>query len=421
VLERGQRMKLLHILPSVDPAYGGTTEAVRRISEVCRDDGHTIEIASLDDPECEFVARFPFKVHALGPTQGNYKYAPRFRGWLREHHREYDCVVVHGIWQYQSFGTWQALHRTRTPYVIYTHGMLDPWFKRTYPLKHAKKWLYWPWGEYRVLRDAKAVLFTCEEERDLARESFWLYKAREVVVGLGTSSPDVDLKAAREEFLIHFPELRAKRLALFLGRIHPKKGCDLLIEAFAKTLAAGTVACDGESRGTVAYDGHLSAKPVAYDENWHLIIAGPDSDGWGLELQRRCVELGIDTQVTWTGILNGSLKWGSIAAAEFFILPSHQENFGIAVVEALACNVPVLITDKVNIWKEIQQDDAGLVANDDLDGIQFLFRQWQALSETEREAMRVNGGKCFRDHFEISASARRLLHVIEDICNIAPR
>jgi len=382
-------MKLLHILPSVDPAYGGTTEAVRRISEVFRDDGHVVEIASLDAPDSEYVAKFPFHVHALGPSKGAYKYAPRFKPWLRQHHRDYDCIVVHGIWQFQSFGAWQALHGTATPYVIYPHGMLDPWFKRTYPMKHIKKWLYWPWGDYRVLRDARAVLFTCEEERILARKSFWLYRAKEIVIGLGTAAPDVDLQAAREEFLSRYPHLRGKRLALFLARIHPKKGCDLLIEAFATTLAL--------------------------DSDWHLVMAGPDSDGWGAKLQQRCAELKIDHQVTWTGILKGSMKWGSLAAAECFVLPSHQENFGIAVAESLACNLPVLITDKVNIWKEIADDTAGLVSNDDLNGIQSLFRQWVAMTDAQRAAMRVNSGNCFREHFEISASARRLLHVLEDI------
>ncbi|MEB0151131.1 glycosyltransferase, partial [Pseudomonas sp. CCC2.2] len=84
-------------------------------------------------------------------------------------------------------GTWRALAKKKIPYFIFTHGMLDPWFKKNYPLKHLKKWLYWTWGEYRVLRDAKAVLFTCEEEKILARQSFWLYKANEVVTAFGTA------------------------------------------------------------------------------------------------------------------------------------------------------------------------------------------------------------------------------------------
>ncbi|HMG05900.1 MAG TPA: hypothetical protein VK581_10585, partial [Chthoniobacterales bacterium] len=111
----------------------------------------------------------------------------------------------------------------------FPHGMLDPWFKRTYPRKHMKKLLYWPWAEYRVLRDAAAVLFTSEEERRLARESFSLYHCKEIVVNYGTAAPEVDLESAREDFLEAFPKLRGQRFFLFLGRLHEKKGCDLLI------------------------------------------------------------------------------------------------------------------------------------------------------------------------------------------------
>ena len=99
------------------------------------------------------------------------------------------------------------------PYFVYTHGMLDPWFKRTYPLKHLKKCFYWPWGEYRVLRDAKAVLFTCEEEKLLARQSFGLYQAHEVVVSYGTNGPTGDAEAQRAAFLAQYPALAGKASA----------------------------------------------------------------------------------------------------------------------------------------------------------------------------------------------------------------
>ena len=102
-----------------------------------------------------------------------------------------------------------------TPYFVFPHGMLDPWFKRTYPLKHLKKLLYWPWAEYRVLRDAAAVLFTSEEERRLARESFWPYRCNEVVVNYGTAAPEIDLASAREDFFGSFPQLRGQAVPAF--------------------------------------------------------------------------------------------------------------------------------------------------------------------------------------------------------------
>ena len=89
--------------------------------------------------------------------------------------------------------------------------MLDPWFKKQYPLKHLKKWMYWPWAEYRVLRDAQAVLFTCEEERVLARESFWLYRCNEVVVSYGTAKPKGDPEVELQEFFAPLSRVCAAR------------------------------------------------------------------------------------------------------------------------------------------------------------------------------------------------------------------
>ena len=167
-------MKILHAMRSVDPALGGPIESVKQLASVLLRMGHRPEVVSLDGPDEPFLQGFPLPLYPLGPPKSFYGRSESYVPWLRQHARDYDVVVVEGIWQFQSFGAWQALHGTEIPYVVFTHGMLDPWFKRTYPLKHLKKWLYWPWAEYRVLRDANAVIFTCEEERLLARESFWL-------------------------------------------------------------------------------------------------------------------------------------------------------------------------------------------------------------------------------------------------------
>ena len=86
--------------------------------------------------------------------------------------QQHDVVIIHGLWQYHSFAAWRALKSTNIPYFVYTHGMLDPWFKNSFPLKHFKKQLYWPFTDYRVLRDAEAVLFTTEQEKILATDLF---------------------------------------------------------------------------------------------------------------------------------------------------------------------------------------------------------------------------------------------------------
>jgi glycosyltransferase involved in cell wall biosynthesis len=167
-------MKILHVISSIDPRGGGPMEALRQRGLRLKEMGHEVEVATLDAPSDPVVGTFPLPAYALGPAVGAYRYSRRLVPWLRSNAQRYDAVVVNGLWQYQSFGTWRALRRIGKPYYVFTHGMLDPWFKRTYPLKHLKKWLYWPWAEYRVLRDAAGVLFTSEEERRLACQSFFL-------------------------------------------------------------------------------------------------------------------------------------------------------------------------------------------------------------------------------------------------------
>lgn len=385
-------MKILNVISSTDPKGGGPIEVINQLGQTLLKQEHIVEIACLDNPNSPWLKAFTLPVYALGPSISSYAYSKHFVPWLRQNATKYDVVIVNGIWQYSSFGVWLALNSLRqrgspTPaYFVFTHGMLDPWFKRTYPIKHLKKWLYWPWADYRVLRDAQAVLFTCESERILAKKSFWLYKCNEKVVNFGTAAPPGNPVAQRQIFLNQFPELCNKRLLLFLSRIHVKKGCDLLIQAFAKVASS--------------------------DNSLHLVMAGPDQTGWQAELQKQARELGVDRKITWTGTLSGDLKWGAFHAAEVLLLPSHQENFGIVVAEAMACGLPVLISNKVNIWREISADGAGLVANDDLNGTVELLQKWLVITPDEQNNMRQKAQKSFQERFEIHQAAKSLLNVL---------
>jgi glycosyltransferase involved in cell wall biosynthesis len=380
-------MKILHLLATADFRAGGPTESVRQSSASLIAMGHHVEVVTLDDPAAPYLSAFPLVVHALGPGRGNYKLSPGLVPWLREHGREYDAAIVNGLWQYHGYAAWKTLRALGVPYYVFPHGMLDPWFKRTYPLKHLKKWLYWPWFEYRVLRDAHKVLFTAQEELLLARQSFWLYRAQEEVVSFGTSTPPENADELRQAFQTAHPELAGKRLLLFLGRIHQKKGCDILIEAYAKV--------------------------AALDPSSHLVIAGPDSAQWMAALQSLARELGVAERITWTGMLQAQMKWGAFYASDAFVLPSHQENFGIAVAEALGCGLPVLISDKINIWREVQADGAGLVAPDTVDGTAQNLRHWLELDPASRATMRAQASESFKRRFTVDAMSRDLLRVLQ--------
>ena len=380
-------MNLLRLISSLDPCGGGPIEGARRIDKQLSRLGHRVKVACLDTPGQPWQSDYPATVHALGPAKRGYRYSPALVPWLHANRRRFDAVIVDGLWQYPGLAAWRALAGTDTPYFVFTHGMLDPWFKRTYPLKHLKKWLYWPWAEYRVLRDAKAVLFTCEEERRLARKSFWLYKANEIVTAYGTDAPPDDNDGLlASAFIAAHPETQGKRLFLYLSRIHEKKGCDLLIDAFAQVAAT--------------------------DSSLHLVMAGPDQTGWAANLKQQAQRLGMADRITWTGMLQGDAKWGAFHAAEVFCLPSHQENFGIVVAEALGCGKPVLISDKVNIWREIEADGAGIVRPDTVEGTADALQTWLALAPEAKDRMRKSGLRCFENRYRIEQVAKALIGII---------
>lgn len=387
-------MKFLHIIRSLDPELGGPSEGLRQLARAMNAIGHQTEVATLDPPGVTWATDFNGLVHGLGPGTGFYGYSSRFVPWIRQHASEYDALFVRGLWQYHSFGTWRALHGSKFKYFVFPHGMLDPWSKRRYPLKHVKKWLYWPWAEYRVLRDAQAVLFTSENERILARQSFWLYRCREAVVRYGTAAPTGDPLSQKQVLLERHPELAGKRLLVFMSRIHPKKGCDLLIRAFARVLGG--------------------------DPNWRLVMAGPDQIGWQKRLTDLSRTLGVVDRVSWTGMLAGDLKWGLLHLAEVLALPSHSENFGIVVAEALACGVPVLISDRVNIWREIVEDKAGIAATDTAQGTEDLLRTWINLDAKDRKEMGERARQCFCRRFEVREAASDLVELVS-ACSFSSR
>lgn len=378
-------MRILRSIHTLNPAVGGPIESVRQSSAALRRLGHEVEIVSLDAADAPWLKDSPVPTHALGPGRGSYGYASRFASWIRNRRGEFNAVLVHGVWQYSSFGVWRGLRGSGTPYFVFPHGMLDPWFKKTYPLKHLKKMLYWPWGEYRVLRDATAVLFTSEEERRLARKSFSPYRCHERVVNYGTAPAPVDVSIARDKFFGQFPLLRDKRIFLFLGRLHKKKGPDLLLRAFAEVL---------QSR--------------ASDPTLHLVMAGPASNPT-FSAQLETLAASAHLPVTFTGMLSGDLKWGAFRAADAFVLPSHQENFGIAVAEALACGTPVLISNKVNIWREIVEDGAGLADEDTVEGTKDLLQRWLGLPGSEQDLMRARAAQCFAHRFHIDRATESLV------------
>ena len=372
-------MRILHVISSLSPAGGGPPEAVRQLVRAYAQIGVEVEVATLDEAHAPWLSQLSFPVHALGPAQlGSYGFSPRLSAWLRHNASRFDGIVANGIWSYPNLAVRSAARRAGIPYAVFPHGALDPWFNRQYPLKHFKKILYWPL-QFPVMRDARAVLFTTPTERDLALTSFRPNRWTSLPVPYGISEPEGDPAAQIETFYARFPQLRGRSFLLFLSRLHEKKACDLLLKAFAEI---------------------ASASP-AHD----LVMAGPDQVGLQAKLQQLAADLDVGPRVHWPGMLAGDLKWGALRACDAFVLPSHQENFGLVVVEALAAGRPVLISNQVNIWRDIDEDAVGLVEDDTQQGTERLLRRWLALPPADRDAMAARAHDAFTRRYSMQGAA----------------
>jgi glycosyltransferase involved in cell wall biosynthesis len=388
-------MRLLEVIGSMNPHTGGPCQTIRNLAPCFISQGHALEVVCLDDADSDFLAADPFPVHALGSPWGSYHYHSRLLPWLREHLPNYDAVILNGIWQYQGHALWQACKRPKSPpFYIFPHGMLDPWFQKfsVYRLKTIRNWLLWKTIQHRVVQDAAGLLFTCEEERRLARLPFRPYQPKsEAVVGLGVPEPPEYHPRMAKAFAEKCPELAEQTYFLFLARIHPKKGVDLLIKGYSALCRSAAV----------------NQPPPK------LVIAGPGLDTpYGRQMKTLASEICEPGSIYWPGMLSGDAKWGALYNCQASVLPSNQENYGIAVVETLACGRPVMISSQVNIWREIKDAGAALVEANSIAGTTELFMKWNRLDDAARKNLAAQARPCFQNTFSIESATRHLLATI---------
>lgn len=373
-------MKILHAAPSIDPAFGGTAEMVRQLAQSAP--MTDCEVATLDDPASLPVKECPFwsRLHPLGPGQNRYGKSVRFWRWLGANRARFDAIVVHGLWQYPGYAVWKLAGGT--PYAVFPHGMLDGYHRRAARLKHLKKQAYWLAVERHVVGGACRVLFTSEEERQRAQGTFRPYRAAEEVVGGGIREPAGKPGVLRTKFFVEFPHLRGRRWLLYLGRVHPKKGVDQLVRAYAAAAAGG----------------------------WEvdLVVAGAGDPRY-INALKRLIPAAISGRVHWIGPVYGDAKYGALYAADAFVLTSHQENLCVAAVEAMACGCPVLLTNEVAVAHLAAESGAGYRVPDSADGVRDLLDAWWSLGPEDRLLMREAARACYEAHFRLDSFAERVM------------
>ncbi|MCY7421219.1 MAG: glycosyltransferase [Chitinophagaceae bacterium] len=414
-------MNILRIIASMNPASGGPCQGIRNsIPELEKIGAHN-EVVCLDDPQESFIKKDNFKIYALGSGKTAWRYNNKLVPWLQNNLMRFDVIIVHGLWLYNGFATLKAIkslqkqHGEKIPRLfVMPHGMLDPYFQLTSgrKFKALRNNVYWRFIESKLIERADGVLFTTETELLLARTTFKTYKPKkELNVGYGIQEPPQFKTITTQQFYNKFPLLKNKSFFLFLSRIHNKKGVDLLLKAYDKILQ--------QKRALKKLTPTVELfEPMEGQDNKLplLVIAGPGLESaYGIRMAKMVTSSKrLTNSVVFTGMLSGNMKWEAFYNCEAMILPSHQENFGIAVIEALACSKPVLISNQVNTWREIQQHKAGIVAPNTLKGTLDLLDQWNSLTGDQKTQMGENAKECFYENFAIQPAARRLYKVLKD-------
>ncbi|HEY6977151.1 MAG TPA: glycosyltransferase [Chitinophagaceae bacterium] len=408
-------LKILHVIDKMNPETGGVCRAVRSIITGLSEKNVYNEVVCLDLPEAPFIQELSFSTHALGYGKRPWAFHPKLIPWLNKNIPRFDVIVVHGLWLFHSYAVKKSIQRFKQyqsakgkvpKFFIMPHGMLDPYFQKASgrKLKAIRNWIYWKIIEGSVINSADALLFTCNEERRLAREPFQpYYPKQETVIGLGIERPPTFNKAMSEAFHERCPGLKNAPYLLYLGRIHEKKGVDLLINAFGQIVKEiGSSESNSDNQNEIA--------------SLKLVIAGPGGEtSYGQKIWQMASEnVKLKDRIFFPGMLTGDAKWGAFYGCDAFVLPSHQENFGVAMVEALACSKPVLISNQVNIWKEIKETGAGLITEDSMEGIHVMLCKWFNLSGDEKMVMRHKAKLCYEKHFAIASAVKVLLNAIKD-------
>lgn len=306
--------------------------------------------------------------------------------------RKADIVHLHTLWHPLNTVARHVCRSLKRKYVLSPHGMLDPY---SLGVKSLRKALYMRMREKLNLLGAASLIFTTPFEEELARQaSPWLGEG--VVIPLGADEPPPsDRETLTEAFIAQFPVVKNRRRLIFLGRLHPKKGLERIIDELP-----------------------LIAKncpPVL------LIVAGTGDESYVQGLQARANRVGVSGHIHFTGMLRGDAKWGALAASELFVLPSHQENFAIAAAEAMHMGVPVIVSDKVNLWPFVQEAGAGIVVPDAEMPVSLGAAIAQLLEDPGGSRRMGECGKAYaRTHFVWRTTTRRTLQLYEKVLARAP-
>lgn len=382
--------KVLHVIPSVGALRGGPSMMIRNLARNLASAGVETHVAATDDNGIDRM-NVPTGVAIASegvidwyfPRQARfYTFSWPLSQWLSKHVADYDAVHIHALFSFATLPASYYAAKQGIPYVIRPLGTLNEW-----GMTNRRPWLKklsFQLIESRILRHAAAVHFTSDQER-IEAEKLQVVRNAKVIPNALT---DIPAAADPGLFRSKYPQLEGRRVLMFLSRLDRKKGLDLLLNAFA-----------------------ILKKEIP---DLALVIAGNGESEYRSELQRQAKELGIQESIVWPGFLSGDLKWSAFAGAELFVLPSYSENFGNAVVEAMAAGLAVVVSDQVAIHPEIAKSAAGDVVPCDphrvAASILRLLRD-----PASRQVMATNGRQLVAREYSQAAVIQKIIAMYNEI------
>jgi glycosyltransferase involved in cell wall biosynthesis len=380
-------MRVLHVISSLSPGAGGPTTALLGLAVAQARAGLAVTVLATHAPDepttvSDALVRSGVPVQLIGPARGRLHRAPGLAAAVDLAVADAGLVHIHALWEEVQHQAARAARRRSVPYVIRPCGMLDPWSLGQ--SKWAKR-LVLAWRVRKDLDRAAALHFTTAAERDLAMPL--RLRPAPIVEPNGIHLEEFASLPPAGSFRSQYQQVGSRLLVLFLSRIHPKKGLDLLIPAFARVIG---------DKGPARSSGRDAV----------LVIAGPEEGGYRATVEALARQFNLEDRVVFTGLLQGADRLSALADADLFVLPSYQENFGNSVVEALAAGTPVLISDRVNLHDQITAGEVGGVVPAELAPLAEALGRW--LDDADLRSNAAARAPAFvRERYDWDSIARR--------------
>ena len=383
-------MKVLHVIPSVSEKAGGPSQAIFPMCRALRDQGTQVLLATTDEGiegEEHAVEQSVKDVPTIFfPAQmgGSFKYSRPFSNWLADNVARFDVVHIHAVFNHACIAAASACRKSNVPYIVRPLGTLDPWSMKQ---KSFRKKVFWQAGIKKMLSEAAAIHYTTDAEQNAVEGSLGMSNG--FVVPLGVDVTLMDRTLAQSKLTEYFPELAGHTFVLVLSRLHPKKGLEVLQDAF------------------------LSLMQEEEFKDVRLVLAGEGDESYEQFLKTRIQSNRAAESVVFPGWLANERKEVALQNAALLALPSRQENFGVCVMESLACGVPVLVSPQVNLSQQIETAGAGWVAELDEKSLQTAMRK--ALSSPTERVARGKAGRELAKRFTWSIVASQLIVLYQSV------